>query len=115
MKPEPEQHATHTEGQGQGEEGGPGAGRWSGLARLHAVLQERDRYAPCGWSRAHGFSDADAAYAIAVTDTGWTIVLVPVLVLAPPALEAKQLPWTAMQVLLEQYGAKIDNDEDRAV
>lgn len=38
------------------------------LAWLHAVIQERLRYSPIGWSKHYEFSDADINCALAVID-----------------------------------------------
>ena len=75
------------------------------LVWLHAVVMERLRYVPIGWSKAYEFSEADLRYALEVTD----------LLLQRPGPPQQHL--TALRSIVCQniYGGKIDNDFDLTV
>jgi len=89
------------------------------VAWLHAILQERLRYLPWGWSRKYEFTQADALAALDVVEDwiereggrdrkqpskDWHI-------------SPEDIPWAAIQSLLGQsvYGGKVENIVDQAV
>ncbi|KAI0242051.1 dynein heavy chain [Massospora cicadina] len=80
------------------------------LAWLHAVVQERLRYVPLGWSKAYEFNDADLACGIATLDSWLDGAAGSRSNLAP-----EKIPWGAIRTLLAQsvYGGKIDNEFDQ--
>jgi dynein heavy chain 1 len=82
------------------------------LAWLHAVVLERLRYAPVGWTKTFEFSEADQQCAMDAIDE-WVDVAAQGRANLPPT----KIPWAALQTLLEQvvYGGRIDNvfDQDR--
>jgi len=80
------------------------------LAWFHAIVQERLRYAPLGWSKAYEFSESDQRVAFDMIDT-WIASVSQNRANIPP----EKLPWDAFSMLLGQsiYGGKIDNDFDQ--
>ena len=80
------------------------------LAWLNAVVQERLRYAPLGWTKRYEFNDADTACALDVLDE-WVDEAAG----ARQHLSPNDLPWQALRTLLSQslYGGRIDNSFDQ--
>jgi len=81
------------------------------LAWIHAVIQERLRFVPTGWSENYEFTEADATHALDVIDglmegTGGKQVNDP-----------EKLPWDAIQSTLCKgvFGGRITNDSDQGV
>lgn len=82
------------------------------LAWLHAVTQERLRYAPLGWSKRYEFGEPDLRTAADTIDT-W--------IDATSSsgrggeVDPVDLPWEAMRSLLSKsvYGGRIDNEIDQ--
>jgi len=83
---------------------------YSLLAWFNAVVQERLRYSPLGWTKRYEFSEADAACALDVIDEWVDEVAGPRAHVAP-----EDLPWRALSTLLSQslYGGRIDNPFDQ--
>jgi dynein heavy chain 1 len=81
------------------------------LAWQHAVVLERLRYAPVGWSKEFEFSETDQQCAMDAIDE-WIDNVSQGRANIPPA----KIPWDALQVLLEDiiYGGRIDNTFDQA-
>ncbi|CAB3408082.1 unnamed protein product [Caenorhabditis bovis] len=79
---------------------------------LHALVQERLRYTPLGWSTAYEFSDADLRVACDTLDAA-----VDAVAQGRPNVEPERLPWTTLRTLLSQciYGGKIDNQFDQVL
>lgn len=82
------------------------------LAWLHAVVQERLRYLPLGWSKSYEFNDSDFDAAFKTIDT-WINTLAKGKANVDPA----QIPWVALRTLIKQavYGGRIDSDYDQRV
>jgi len=80
------------------------------LAWFHAVVQERLRYAPLGWSKSYEFNESDLRSACDTLDT-W----IEATAMGRTNLPPEKVPWSALQTLLSQciYGGKIDNDFDQ--
>ncbi|XP_064603299.1 cytoplasmic dynein 1 heavy chain 1-like isoform X2 [Liolophura sinensis] len=80
------------------------------LAWLHAIVQERMRYVPLGWSKKYEFTDSDLRVACDVLDT-W----IDSVAMGRTNLPPEKVPWDAMRTLLAQciYGGKIDNEFDQ--
>jgi dynein heavy chain 1 len=80
------------------------------LAWFHAVVQERLRYVPVGWSKAYEFNESDLKSAYEMLDT-WVDVTSQGRTNLPPS----KVPWQAIQELLSKviYGGKIDSDYDQ--
>jgi dynein heavy chain 1 len=82
------------------------------LAWFHAVLQERSRYNPLGWSSAYDFNNADL-YAAAGTMTRWIAGVAKGRSNVDPA----EIPWRALRSLLTTsiYGGRVDSVFDQRV
>ncbi|XP_037072682.1 LOW QUALITY PROTEIN: dynein heavy chain, cytoplasmic-like [Pollicipes pollicipes] len=80
------------------------------LAWFHAVVQERLRYAPLGWSKGYEFNESDLRVACDTLDT-W----IEATAMGRTNLPPEKVPWLALRTLLSQciYGGKIDNDFDQ--
>ncbi|KAI9803379.1 MAG: hypothetical protein M1833_000898 [Piccolia ochrophora] len=82
------------------------------LSFLHAVLQERLRYAPnLGWKGFWEFNDSDYECSAFVIDT-W----VESVAHGRSNVDPKKLPWDMIRTLIsETYGGKIDDEGDFAL
>lgn len=82
------------------------------LAWFHAVVQERLRYAPLGWTKGIEFNDADLKSATQTIDT-WLAIAAQGKANVDPA----SIPWKAIRLLLREtvYGGKIDTLQDQSM
>ena len=82
------------------------------VAWLHAVVQERLRYAPLGWTKVYEFNDADRRCALDVIDAWVDSASGPT---ARTNLDPSKIPWDALRTLLAQsvYGGRVDSDFDQ--
>jgi dynein heavy chain 1 len=82
------------------------------LAWFHAVVQERLRYVPLGWSKAYDFNDSDMASAFGTIDT-WLNSVAKGRANVNPAT----IPWDALRTLVKQsvYGGRVDSDFDQRI
>ena len=82
------------------------------LAWFHAIVQERLRYAPLGWSKRYEFNESDLRCACDTLD-----IWVDSVALGRTNLPPEKVPWDAIQTLMTQciYGGKIDNDFDQVL
>jgi dynein heavy chain 1 len=82
------------------------------LAWTHAVIIERLRYIPIGWTKSYEFNEADQRCAIDLIDECIDQAAGDSLNISPEAI-----PWQAIKVILTQniYGAKIDNEYDSKI
>lgn len=82
------------------------------LAWFHAVVQERLRYAPFGWSKVFEFNNTDKRNSIDTIDYWVDTVSGNGL---KSHVDPDALPWDAIRVLLSQtiYGGRIDNPFDQ--
>lgn len=80
------------------------------LAWLHAVVQERLRYAPLGWTKTYEFNDSDQESALDTIDFWINEVSQGRSNIAP-----NLIPWDAIRTLIKEtvYGGKIDNEFDQ--
>lgn len=80
------------------------------LAWLHAVVQERLRYCPLGWTKIYEFNESDQDFAINTIDTWLDSVAQGRANVAPD-----KIPWEAMRSLItiSGYGGRIDNEFDK--
>ena len=80
------------------------------LAWFHAIVQERLRYSPLGWSKTYEFNESDLRVACDILDT-W----IDSTSMGRTNLPPEKVPWKAIQTLLGQciYGGKIDNKFDQ--
>ena len=82
------------------------------LAWFHAVVQERLRYVPLGWSKTYDFNDSDMASAFLTIDS-WLGRAAKSRANIDPAA----IPWDAVKTLIKQsvYGGRIDSDFDQRI
>jgi len=80
------------------------------LIWLHALILERLRYSPLGWTKKYDFSDADFESGLEVINT-WIRQYANGRQNIPP----NQIPWQAIQILLSEsvYGGRVDNEYDQ--
>ena len=80
------------------------------LAWFYAILQERLRYCPLGWSKKYEFNESDLRVASDTLDT-WIDSVAMNRTNLPP----EKVPWDAIGTLFGQciFGGKIDNDFDQ--
>eukprot|EP01053_Blabericola_migrator_P008291 Blabericola_migrator_1__8290@NODE_42_length_17171_cov_64_374065_g38_i0_p1_GENE_NODE_42_length_17171_cov_64_374065_g38_i0NODE_42_length_17171_cov_64_374065_g38_i0_p1_ORF_typecomplete_len4774_score977_70AAA_6/PF12774_7/1_1e148AAA_6/PF12774_7/8_3e02AAA_6/PF12774_7/17DHC_N2/PF08393_13/2_5e03DHC_N2/PF08393_13/7_2e118AAA_8/PF12780_7/1_4e03AAA_8/PF12780_7/1_4e03AAA_8/PF12780_7/27AAA_8/PF12780_7/8_4e92DHC_N1/PF08385_12/1_5e89DHC_N1/PF08385_12/65DHC_N1/PF08385_12/1_8e03DHC_N1/PF08385_12/2_2e02DHC_N1/PF08 len=78
------------------------------VAFLHAVILERRRFAPVGWTKPYEFSDADLQCCLEQVDE-WLDTA--------GSSDPDKLPWLAMKTLVRDvaYGGRLDNEIDRRV
>ncbi|TRY83561.1 hypothetical protein DNTS_016270 [Danionella cerebrum] len=80
------------------------------LAWFHAVIQERLRYAPLGWSKRYEFGESDLRSACDTIDT-WLDDTAK----GRQNISPDKIPWAALKTLMAQsiYGGRIDNEFDQ--
>lgn len=80
------------------------------LAWLHAVVQERLRYVPLGWTKFYEFNDSDQDSAFSTIDK-WLDTASG----GRANISPEKIPWDAIRSLLKQsiYGGRIDNEYDQ--
>lgn len=80
------------------------------LAWLHAILQERLRYAPLGWTKLFEFNDADQRVGLDTVDF-W----IDNQAQGKSNISPEKIPWIAIRTLLGQtvYGGRVDNQFDQ--
>ena len=80
------------------------------LGWLHAVIQERLRFIPSGWSEAYGFTEADALHALDAIDA-----LVDNSMNGKEVIDPNLLPWDAIQITLCKgiFGGRITTSRDQ--
>ncbi|KAG0049018.1 hypothetical protein BGZ83_006135 [Gryganskiella cystojenkinii] len=82
------------------------------VAWLHAVVLERLRYVPLGWTKAYEFNDSDQDCALSTIDNWLDTVGAGRANVSPD-----KIPWDAIRTLLSQsvYGGRVDSDQDQAL
>ena len=82
------------------------------LAWFHAVVQERLRFLPLGWSKGYEFNDSDFDAAFTTIDA-WLNHFAK----GRANVDPSQIPWTAIKTLIKQaiYGGRVDSDYDQRV
>lgn len=83
---------------------------YSLLAWFNAVVQERLRYAPLGWTKRYEFTDSDLMCAMDVLDQ-WVDDVAG----NRAHIDPSQLPWQALKTLLAEslYGGRVDQSFDQ--
>jgi len=82
------------------------------VAWFNAVVQERLRYIPIGWSKAYEFNQSDQRCVLDCIDE-W----VDSIGHGREAIDPDTIPWDALRTLVSQsiFGGKIDNDFDQKI
>jgi dynein heavy chain 1 len=80
------------------------------ISWLHAVVVERLRYSPLGWTKTYEFNDSDQDCAMETIDT-WIDEAAG----GRSNLSPEKIPWTAIKTLLKEsiYGGRVDNEFDQ--
>ena len=80
------------------------------LGWIHAVIQERLRYFPAGWSERYEFTEADAIHALDVIDS-----LVDEAAGGRQHLDPEKLPWDAIRstLCMGVFGGRVTNPVDQ--
>eukprot|EP00299_Pterocystis_sp_00344_P020371 c9990_g1_i1.p1 GENE.c9990_g1_i1~~c9990_g1_i1.p1 ORF type:complete len:1115 (+),score=381.76 c9990_g1_i1:489-3347(+) len=80
------------------------------MAWLHAVVQERIRYKPIGWTKGFEFGESDRTAALDVVDRWLALKAAGRQHLGPD-----RIPWQAIRTLIGQsiYGGRVDNEYDQ--
>jgi dynein heavy chain 1 len=80
------------------------------VAWFNAVVQERLRYTPIGWSKVYEFNQSDQRCVLDCVDE-WLDTLGQ----AREAVDPDKIPWDALRTLISQsiFGGKIDNAFDQ--
>lgn len=82
------------------------------MAWFNAVVQERLRYIPIGWSKTYEFNQSDQRCVLDCVDQ-W----VDSMGAGREAIDPDKIPWDALRTLVSQsiFGGKIDNDFDQKI
>ncbi|KAK1226991.1 dynein heavy chain [Marasmius sp. AFHP31] len=82
------------------------------LAWFHAVVQERLRYVPLGWSKVYDFNDSDLSSATQTIDVWLESVSK-----GRANIDPASIPWDALRTLVKQsvYGGRVDSDFDQRI
>ena len=83
------------------------------LAWFHAVIGERLRYVPIGWSKYYEFNESDQRCALEAIDEWINLHSKEGEENIPPS----KIPWDAIKTIIHQsmYGGKIDNEYDMKI
>eukprot|EP01016_Furgasonia_blochmanni_P042655 TRINITY_DN567_c0_g1_i1.p1 TRINITY_DN567_c0_g1~~TRINITY_DN567_c0_g1_i1.p1 ORF type:complete len:874 (+),score=315.79 TRINITY_DN567_c0_g1_i1:204-2825(+) len=81
------------------------------LAWIHAVIQERLRYTPIGWTKVYEFNEADQRCALDLIDEHIDGMG------ERQNVDPSKMPWDTIKCILTQnlYGGKIDNEYDNKI
>jgi dynein heavy chain 1, cytosolic len=82
------------------------------LAWFHAIIQERLRYVPLGWSKQYEFNESDFKYALDIIDK-W----IDLVAYGRNNLPPNKIPFNTIRTLMSDcvYGSKIDNLFDKNI
>lgn len=82
------------------------------LAWLHAVIQERLRFVPLGWTQKYEFTEADATHALDAIDA-----LIDDATGGKQHIAPEKLPWDAIRATLCKsiFGGRVANDKDQDI
>lgn len=83
------------------------------LGWIHAVVQERLRFMPAGWTERYEFTEADAVHALDVVDA----LVDDACGKGKQNLDPERLPWEAIRTTLRKgvFGGRITNDADQDI
>lgn len=82
------------------------------MAWFNAVVTERLRYTPIGWSKVYAFNEADQRCTLLCTDQ-WLDSMGA----NRTNVDPDKIPWDALRTLIAQtvFGGKIDNEYDQKI
>ena len=83
------------------------------LSWFHAVIQERLRFTPIGWSKKYEFNESDQRGSLEAVDEWITSATKEM----SDNIDPKNIPWDAIRTLLSEaiYGGKVDNEYDQKI
>jgi dynein heavy chain 1 len=83
------------------------------LSWFHAVIQERLRFTPIGWSKKYEFNESDQRGSLDAVDEWITRSTKEM----SDNIDPKNIPWDAIRTLLSDtiYGGKVDNEYDQKI
>lgn len=83
------------------------------LSWFHAVIQERLRFTPIGWSKKYEFNESDQRGSLDAVDE-WITKSTKEM---SDNIDPKNIPWSAIRTLLSEaiYGGKVDNAYDQKI
>mmetsp|Transcript_42601 Transcript_42601/g.49780 ORF Transcript_42601/g.49780 Transcript_42601/m.49780 type:complete len:516 (-) Transcript_42601:57-1604(-) len=83
------------------------------LSWFHAVIQERLRFTPIGWSKKYEFNETDQKASLDAVDE-WITKATPEM---SDNIDPHKIPWDAIRILLSEtiYGGKVDNEYDQMI
>lgn len=83
------------------------------LSWFHAVIQERLRFTPIGWSKKYEFNETDQRGSLDAVDEWITRSTKEM----SDNIDPKSIPWSAIRTLLGEtiYGGKVDNEYDQKI
>ncbi|ETB60571.1 dynein heavy chain-like protein [Plasmodium yoelii 17X] len=84
---------------------------------LHAIILERRRYTPIGWTKKYEFSDADLTCALSVIDNWVDKSAVKIGNNISEHIDPSNIPWDAIKKILNEavYGGRLDNIVDSKI
>jgi len=79
---------------------------------FNAVVQERIRYTPIGWSKAYEFNESDQRCTLNCIDE-W----IDSMGKGRTNIDPDKIPWDALRTLISEsvFGGKIDNEFDNKI
>ncbi|CRG93244.1 dynein heavy chain, putative [Plasmodium gallinaceum] len=84
---------------------------------LHAIILERRRYTPIGWTKKYEFSDSDLMCALNVVDSWLDKSTTKIGNNFSEHIDPSNIPWDAIKKLLNEaiYGGRLDNIVDARI
>ncbi|SBT70312.1 dynein heavy chain, putative [Plasmodium malariae] len=84
---------------------------------LHAIILERRRYTPIGWTKKYEFSDSDLTCALSVVDSWIDRSATKIGKNVSEHIDPCNIPWDAIKKILNEaiYGGRLDNMVDSKV
>ncbi|GAW79183.1 hypothetical protein PGO_021530 [Plasmodium gonderi] len=84
---------------------------------LHAVILERRRYTPIGWTKGYEFGDSDLSCALSVVDNWLDRASTKIGKNVIEHIDPSNIPWDAIKKILNEvvYGGRLDNIVDSKI
>ncbi|CAC9696072.1 dynein heavy chain, putative [Plasmodium sp. DRC-Itaito] len=87
------------------------------VSYLHAIILERRRYTPIGWTKKYEFSDSDLMCALSVVDSWLDKASTKIGKNVSEHINPCNIPWEAIKKILNEaiYGGRLDNMVDQKI
>ncbi|CAA9986414.1 dynein heavy chain, putative [Plasmodium knowlesi strain H] len=84
---------------------------------LHAIILERRRYTPIGWTKGYEFGDSDLSCALSVVDNWLDRASTKIGKSVIEHIDPSNIPWDAIKKILNEvvYGGRLDNLVDSKI